>query len=202
MAVKTKQLSYWQGKFGDEYTKRNSDLAFFLRRKRFFTALLGKHPDIKTVLEIGSNIGGNLFVLNEINPLLKISAVEPNEKAAQKAQEINPHAHIFNKNAFDFVPKQQYDLVFTAGVLIHIANEDLKNTLAKIYECSQTYILTIEYYSPQTERVVYRGLIDALFKRPYKEAWFAFYPNLKLLKDGDLNIDQGFDNCHWWLFKK
>lgn len=202
MANKIKQLSYWQGEFGDEYIKRNSDLSFFEKRKVFFEQILNKHPGIKTILEIGSNIGGNLHILYKINPTLTLFAVEPNKKASEKAQELNPYAKIYNQSVYDFHTEQKFDLVFTAGVLIHIADNEIASALEKIYTSSQKYILTIEYFSPQREKIIYRGLDDALFKRPYNSEWINLYPNLKLLGEGDLTIDQGFDNCHWWLFKK
>src|SRR3990167_4813247 len=90
----TKQLSYWTGKFGNEYIKRNSDMDFFAKRKNFFKKLLLQYPDIKSILEIGCNIGGNLMVLYELDPSLEIVGIEPNKKAAKIARKYLPTAKI------------------------------------------------------------------------------------------------------------
>src|SRR3990167_329732 len=200
--ISTKQLTYWLGKFGDDYIERNSDLAMFRRREQFFKKLLQKYPEIKSVLEVGSNIGGNLMVFNKIDPKLKIVAVEPNKKAAKIARENLSSAKILEKSVFDMDFDDKFDLVFTCGVLIHIADNDLGKALTKIYNASRKYILTIEYYSNKRSAIPYRGLSDALFKRPYDKEYLNLYPKLKVMYKGSLDKSKGFDNCKFWVFKK
>ncbi len=202
MVNKSKQLSYWQGKFGDEYINRNRDLTLFKKRMGFFKKLLNSYPEIKSILEVGTNIGGNLSVLQQINPTLDLTAIEPNKKAAAMAEDLVPEAHIFNQSIQGFERAEKYDLVYTSGVLIHISDNDLKTVLQKIYDLSRKYILTIEYYSEKKQLIPYRNLTDALFKRPYNREWLVHYPRLKLLTTGFLDTEDGFDNCHWWLFEK
>ena len=67
---------------------------------------------------------------------------------------------------------------------------------------SKKYILSIEYYSDKIQSIPYRGLKDALFKRPFSFTWQKQYPSLSIINQGFLTKDQGFDNCHWWLFQK
>lgn len=197
-----KQLSYWQGKFGDDYIQRNADTKFFQKRKPFFAALLRKHKDIKSILEIGCNIGGNLQVLQEINPKLHLTAIEPNEQAAKTAQKNVPTSKIINTDASKITFENVFNLVFTAGVLIHIGDDNLDQTLRNMHKASSRYILTIEYYSSTRTSIPYRGLDDALFKRPFDKEWLRLFPDLKMLETGFVGTDKGFDDCHWWLFKK
>ncbi len=202
MTKRTKQLSYWQGEFGDEYIKRNSDLSFFDKRREFFAFLFEKKVKIASVLEIGCNIGGNLYILHSLNPKLKIAGIEPNLSASESAKKLLPKASIYNLSVSDMYFKDTYDLVFTSGVLIHISNAEIKKAMEKIYTAARRYILSIEYYSKSRKTIPYRSLTDALFKRPYYKEWISLYPRLKLLGKGILKNDQGFDNCNWWLFEK
>ena len=53
-------MADWAGEFGDEYTKRNAELA---DRTKFFQRFL--KYDITDAFEIGCNIGTNLKVLEK-----------------------------------------------------------------------------------------------------------------------------------------
>lgn len=202
MISKTPQLDYWRGKFGDDYTRRNADLSLFRKRKKFFKELLAKHEEIKSILEIGCNIGGNLLVLREISDRIKLSGIEPNKTAATMAKKLVPESTILIKSIFELEWNKKFDLVFTSGVLIHIADRDIARAIKKMYKASSNYLLSIEYYSAKRKTVEYRGLKDALFKRPFDKEWLSLYPRLELVSSGFLTPSQGFDNCHWWLFKK
>jgi len=199
---KSTQLGYWQGKFGNDYTKRNSDLSIFRKRKSFFRKLLQKTPTVRTVLEVGCNMGGNLLMLHEIQKNLRLHGLEPNISAAHQARKLLPSATISNKSVLDIAWRKKLDLSFTCGVLIHINDSDIKNAMKKIYTATHEYILSIEYYSPTSETIFYRGLSDALFKRPYDTMWQNQFPSLERRAEGYLSREQGFDNCHWWLFRK
>lgn len=199
--LKTKQLSYWEGKFGDEYIKRNSDVAFFAKRRKFFEKILNQYK-INSVLEIGCNVGANLKIILEIKPKLKITGIEPNKKAASIAIRNLKGKKILQKSVFDINYLNKFDLVFTAGVLIHIGDDDLQKALKKIYKASKKYILSIEYYSNKRTTIPYRGLGDALFKRPYDKEYLKLFPKLKIKFKGSLNKSDGFDNCKFWLFEK
>ncbi|HCM37629.1 TPA: hypothetical protein DIS61_03205 [Patescibacteria group bacterium] len=202
MVNKTKQLAYWQGTFGNEYIKRNSDLSRFRKRAAFFKSVFRDFPDIKSILEVGCNIGGNLDVLHKINPDFKLMGLEPNKIAVATARKLVPSARIFEKSIFDSTWKNAFDLVFTIGVLIHIGDANLAQALRRIHTASRKYILTIEYFAQEKTVIPYRGLTDALFKRPFDKEWLALYPRLTLLKHGFLDASAGFDDCHWWLLKK
>lgn len=76
-----------------------------------------------------------------------------------------------------------YDLVFTAGVLIHVAPDNLPKLMNEIVAASSRYVLAIEYASETEEMVEYRGVKDRLWKRNYGALYEGL--GLKLLHTGD-----------------
>jgi len=54
-------------------------------------------------------------------------------------------------------PDGFFDVIFTSGVLIHIAPSDLPKALHEIHRCAGGFIWGLEYYSPQPMEVTYRG---------------------------------------------
>jgi hypothetical protein len=94
------------------------------------------------------------------------------------------------------------DLVFTAGVLIHIALDNLPRALAEICRVSNRYILSAEYFA-ETETIIhYRGHDDLLWKRNFKQHYLDQFPDLALVREGYWEKEYGFERVHWWLFKK
>ena len=197
----TKQLSYWEGKFGDDYTQRNSNMKLFAKRRKFFKNIL-KKLNVESILEIGCNNAANLVQIKKINSSLKVVGLEPNKKAVAIAKNLIPDAKIIRASVFALSIKNVYDFVFTAGVLIHIADKDLEKALSNIFNASKHYILAVEYYSPKRKTIPYRDLTDALFKRPYAKEYLDLFPTLKIIAKGKLGKGDGFDNCKFWLFEK
>ena len=98
----------------------------------------------------------------------------------------------------------QFDFVFTKGVLIHINPIDLVKTYAKIYSASSKYIMIAEYYNPSPVELTYRGETGKLFKRDFAGEMLSLYDDLEL-------IDYGFayhrdkypqDDINWFLLRK
>jgi pseudaminic acid biosynthesis-associated methylase len=95
-------------------------------------------------------------------------------------------------------PDQNFDLVFTSGVLIHIAPQDFSSALDEIYRCSRTWIWGMEYYALQMTEVRYRGNSSLLWKTNYAQAYLPRFPKLSLIREERLrylqneNIDAMF----------
>ena len=144
----------------------------------------------------------NLQILQSTNNSLQLYGIEPNNMAIEIARSILPSATIEEMSVFDMAWKERFDLVFTSGVLIHIVEKDLSRAFEKLYTASKKYILSIEYYAPNLQLIPYHGFTDALFKRPYDILWLKQFSSLVLLDSGFLDKGDGFDNCHWWLYRK
>lgn len=100
-------------------------------------------------------------------------------------------------------PENSIDLVFTSGVLIHIAPDDLAQVTQEIVRVARYYVLAIEYFSHTPESIPYRGMEGYLFKRDFGLHYMEHYPSLSVVDYGFLwkPIDSG-DNTNWWLFAK
>jgi pseudaminic acid biosynthesis-associated methylase len=204
----TSQLAAWTGDFGDAYADRNDfDDWKLAPGTEAFRRMVG---GLKTesILEVGSNIGLNLLFLNTLfQGSQKLYAVEPNAKAFHRltSQDRVRLAGAWNTDAFHLpLADASVDLVFTAGVLIHIAPEDLGAALDEIVRVSRRYVLCIEYFSHQPVEVPYHGHSGLLFKRDFGAFYLDRFPQLRPVDYGFLwqREFKIFDNLNWWLFEK
>jgi pseudaminic acid biosynthesis-associated methylase len=196
------QEMFWQQAFGCAYTDRN--IPDSEARTPFFKRCLEKTGPVESVLEIGANRGHNLQ---------SIKALQPN--ADCHGLEINPHAYDIlksNKNltallcsVHDFVTTRTFDLVFSCGVLIHLAPESLPDIYKKLYEWSARHVIIIEYFNPQPVELDYWGHQGKLFKRDFGgEFWDVCGNNVELVDYGFLwkRVEPAWDNPTWWIFRK
>ncbi len=126
------QLEHWQGSFGDAYTRRNV-VDWRLRLPAFRHMLEGL--SLHRLLEIGCNRGHNLRALAEIvGAGGEIYGVEPNDTGRRLAREANPDCTVL-PGKIDALPFETsfFDLVLTAGVLIHVPLAGLDRALDEIH---------------------------------------------------------------------
>ena len=195
------QLDVWQSEFGDAYTDRN-ETDWRIRLEAFNHMFEGL--TINRVLEVGCNRGHNLRALSEIlDAKTEIVGVEPNRYALELARQASSKSGALFGQASDLPFKDGYfDMVFTAGVLIHIPPADLPKVLAEIHRASGRYILAIEYFADEDTPINYRGQDDLLWKRNFLEHYKNQFSDLDVIKEGFWDSAAGFDNCRWWLMEK
>src|SRR5687768_11279408 len=124
----------WRGPFGDAYLERNreGDPA----RDAFWHALLAEHQ-VRSVLEVGCNIGLNLAAIARATPVpfrdgdlygidVSVTAVTTLRRSASALNVLSGLAR--NLPFRD----QWFDLVFTAGVLIHQPETTLPLVMSEI----------------------------------------------------------------------
>jgi pseudaminic acid biosynthesis-associated methylase len=207
MTMDTKQLKLWRSEFGTQYTERNRNDADRLRRLiRNWSTILNcaTAPYPASVLEVGCNNGGNLLALSHL--VEKLHAVEPNVDACRVARgnPILKDADIREGSGFDLpFAGASIDLVFTSGVLIHVAPDDLAEITDEIVRVAKKYVVCIEYFSPQPVSIPYRGQEGYLFKQDFGRHYLDRYPSLVPVQWGFFwkRLD-AFDDCNWWLFAK
>ncbi|MFH1506868.1 MAG: pseudaminic acid biosynthesis-associated methylase [Candidatus Omnitrophota bacterium] len=193
----------WEGEFGKEWSIRNYMERAKLRES-FWSELLKYVPKVRSVLEIGCNVGMNLQALHKANQGLKITGLEPNNYAFQEAKKIaKGRWSVLNDDVLNATIDKKVDLVFTCTVLIHIDPNDMESVLRKIYDLSNSYILAMEYYWPWPiiKEIRYRGLKNALWKRDFGALWLKYF-KLEVIEVGYIGDLCGFDRTTWWLFKK
>ena len=195
----TEQEIFWSGEFGDKYVDRNSG---FSTINHFSKILLNNRISIKTVIELGSNIGINLDSLKAIYPNCKTFGIEINKKAHQI---LSKNHDSYLGSVYDFEVNNEYDLAFTYGVLIHQDPSKLDKFYSKLHSLSSKYILICETISHKPMMVKYRGNDNRMFKRDFGKDFWTKYSDLKL-------IDYGFfwsmdeytrsGDANWFLFRK
>jgi pseudaminic acid biosynthesis-associated methylase len=206
--VPTPQLEAWTGQFGDEYIDRNEYAEWKMGPGvEAFSRMLGD-IQLDSVLEVGSNIGLNLvFISRLFAGAVRLYAVEPSPKAFDRL--INrPLVKLEKAWKCDAsqlpADDSSVDLVFTAGVLIHIAPDDLGRATDQIVRVARKYVLCLEYFSHTPAEVPYRGKRGLLFKRDFGAFYVDRHPNLKCVDYGFLwqREFRIFDDLNWWLLEK
>jgi pseudaminic acid biosynthesis-associated methylase len=195
------ELEAWRGDFGDQYTLRNS-IEWRSRVAGFRSILEGLN--VRRLLEVGCNRGHNLVALSEIlGPEVELVGVEPNLSALQLARRSTDQAGFLSGTLYDLPFKRGYfDLVFTCGVLIHVPDDKLPTALLELDRVTSRYLLLIEYFSEEDERLIYRGEAGLLWKRNFPLHVSKVCEGLTLAKQGYLGPEEGFDRAHWWLMNR
>lgn len=205
MIITTPQESFWAGQFGDSYVERNGDPRWIDWNIAYYSKLLSKMATPTSILELGCNRGLNLHALRRLYPQCSLSAVEINSLAARHVRNELPHVDLHHTSILEFQPTRQWDLVFTNGVLIHLAPEALPRVYELMAQASARYVLISEYYNPTPVEVTYRGHAARLFKRDFAGEFLDANPGFAL-------IDYGFvyhrdptmhpDDMTWFLMEK
>lgn len=198
----TFQEETWSGKFGNEYTERNTfDIEqlnnlyiknYGVTREQMNLEFIGELSTDLKILEVGTNSGNQLALLQKMG-FKNLYGIEINEHAVELARQRLRGINIIHGSAFDIPFKDNYfDIVYTAGVLIHVSNQDVNNVISEMYRCSKKYIWGFEYFSDEAKEVSYRGNTNLLWKADFSDLFRKSFPDLKLLKEKKykyLNID-------------
>ena len=163
----TAQGAVWKGEFGREYTDRNTlepgalDALYgsnygATRTQINQTFLAGMSLDT-SLLEVGCNTGNQLLLLQQMG-YANLSGVELQPYALNIANRRVSSVSLKLGSALSLPYEDGYcDLVFTSGVLIHIAPDDLPRVMDEIHRCARTFIWGLEYYAPDLTEINYRS---------------------------------------------
>jgi len=201
----TEQEEFWANQFGDEYTSRCNDAKIVSDNTGLFCDIFRSTKGIKSVIELGANIGLNLRAIRNLLPDVERSAVEINGKAVEELKKLDGVV-VYHKSILEFAPDYQRDFVFTKGVLIHINPDMLYKVYDLLYELSRKYICIAEYYNPTPVSLDYRGHRDRLFKRDFAGEILQRFSDLSLISygftyHGDERKYDG-DDLNWFLLEK
>jgi len=198
-----KQGSVWAGDFGDGYTERNiinyqNHLPIWLNVVRE----LGPTFRDLSMLEVGCNRGHNLTALSFLG-VDYLVGIDINNLALSKARKNHSHVRYGNILEIPF-DCSSFDLVFTMGVLIHIAPENLATAIREVYRVSKRFVLAIEYPADEEIVVPYRGNDDMLWKRDFQKEFTTVCPDLQLMKHWSWGTKEKpfYDRVDGWLFEK
>ncbi len=204
MNFQTEQEEFWSKEFGNQYIERNKGESLIASNIALFSKILKSAPKVKSIAELGCNIGLNLSALNRINLGLDLRGYEINQSAAKLAAENTP-AQIINTTIPEpLIRDKKFDLTFTKGVLIHINPDKLDAVYQNLYTLSNRYIMVCEYYNPSPVAIEYRGHQDRLFKRDFAGELISKF-NLRLIEYGfNYHLDSYLtnDDSTWFLMEK
>jgi pseudaminic acid biosynthesis-associated methylase len=205
----SKQIEFWRSDFGASYAQRGNNRitaegqAAVLRDwGKILTHATSPRP--QSTLEVGCNIGRNLVALSHFIPHLH--GIEPNRPSCETARQnpalSNATIQEGDGSALPYAGNS-IDLVFTSGVLIHVAPEGLGAVVDEIVRVARHYIVCIEYFSHEPTEVEYHGHSGFLFKRDFGRFYLERHPGLRVLDYGFLwQVLDSADNANWWLFAK
>lgn len=188
--MKTQEEEFWYGKLGKEYTDRNLMLPdeldrqcidyYGISRTELNEKFLGD-LGIDRILEVGCNVGNQLLLLKKMGHT-NLWGIELQDYAVEIARKRASGINIAKGSAFDIPYKDNFfDLVFTAGVLIHISPDDINKALDEMHRCTNRYILGHEYYTPDgCQMINYRGRDDLLWKTDFAKLFLDRFPDLRL----------------------
>lgn len=187
--------AFWAGDFGRDYTARNR--VDPETRVDFWRSAI-EYCNPATVLEVGCNRGHNLLAIQSIDTSINCVGVDINVGAVNEAREQGITAEVCS--ALEIASRfghNSMDLVFTAGVLIHVPPDDLNRVMQQIIDTSVKYIIAVEYMAKEEEEVEYRGHAGKLWKRDFGKLYQDM--GCTLISYGSAG---GFDDCSYWLLMK
>jgi pseudaminic acid biosynthesis-associated methylase len=190
---KTEQVQEWSGEFGKQYTDRNFMTLdemenlwignYGFSRKHMNEKFLKDIPLDARILEVGSNIGNQLLCLQKAG-FTNMYGIELQSYAVEISKSRTKNINIIEGSAFDIPYKDGYfDIVFTSGVLVHIAPQDIDNVLDEIYRCSKRFIWGAEYYYDQYINVPYREKNALMWKGNFSKMYLERFNKLYLVKE-------------------
>ena len=200
------ELDFWAGAGGDAYQRRNAVTDTEVKQRAtslgsiLWTPSVGLGPS-SLILEVGAGPGSNLRALKMCD-FTNLYAVEPNATARAVLATILSSERVYDGHT-GAIPAADgtFDLVMTAGVLIHVHPDRLRDCMVEIARVSRRYVLAIEYFAPTCEPVVYYGA-----ERIWRNDFGKLYLDLGLQRVSNgffwKQADEGYDNTVWTLLEK
>jgi len=193
MVIQTDQSKKWAGEFGDEYTDRNPQNSnemdalyiknFGITRTELNKEFLKDIPKDSSILEVGSNNGAQILGIQDLG-FNNLTGIEISRYAIEKAKKLTKNIDFLQASALDLPFKDNcFDLVFTAGVLIHINPNDLPKVIDEMYRTSKRYIWGCEYFSESCQEINYRGNQNMLWKTNFLKLFLDRHPDLRLIRE-------------------
>jgi spore coat polysaccharide biosynthesis protein SpsF len=193
-------VDLWAGTFGDEYSVRcDRD---YSPRDKFWGEMI-RNTKTRIILEVGCNTGQNLSLIAEYLPHRNNAwGCDVNQRALDICHIRHKEINAVKCSGFALPFKDDYfDMVFTAGVLIHQQPSEVETMMQEIIRVSGRYVLALEYANDTFKEIPYRGQDHTLFKGPYGDIYEKKY-GLKLITSGFLTKETAFDDITFWLLCK
>ncbi len=185
----------WAGVYGIQYTtKFNVEWRDRIPVMQEIIKLTGA----RSILDVGTNAAWNLRALREVDETLELAGVEINEHVALTAASMGFTIHVGDAGAVGEAFREQFDLVITSGLLIHIPTIELDAVMRSVAAASNQWVLAIEYEAPSEAVTVKHGEVERTWARPYG----AMYEAQGLTQRVMGRALPGYPKCTLWLMEK
>lgn len=200
MSIETEQ--FWAGDFGKSYLERNQ--VDWTKRIPFYRRIV-EMTNCESVFDLGCNAGWNLRAIEKVDQDIEFTGCDVNQDALNEAKAAIPYGEFDICPARDIVEfygeEWKRHLTMTAGVLIHIPEQEIWDVMRSMVRLSGEYVLAIEYDADKTEEVTYRGHSGRLWRRPYGPMYQSLHMNL--IYTCKLGPEEGFGpGCTAWLLRR
>jgi len=193
------QREFWKGEFGNAYVERNNDVDKANELYKNMTGytqqeILQKFfSDIdkeSKIIEIACNVGLKLSMLKKLG-FKNLYGIEINKNAYEIAKQNNPDITFIHSSFEDYDPKgEQFDVVCTGGVLIHMNPSVIPAIIKKMMSLSKHYIFGFENYADELTEVNYRGHRDQLWKQNFPQLFRDLYPSLTTVREEKIHYNE------------
>ena len=184
----SKNEKFWID-YGKAYTDKNAHGGMYKEnllktRSKFYDIFKALGNKNVSILEAGCGSGLNLEVLNKLG-FTNLSGIDISDYAIrtlkQKLPNVNTRVGTIREMPYE---DEQFDVVFSSGVLIHQEpKETLPTVMKEMDRCSKKTILGLEDYSKGTIDTTYQGERSRLFTGPFPSYWKKYNPSFKLITE-------------------
>ena len=147
----------------------------------------------KKVCEVGCNVGNNLQSFP--NDFI-VQGLDINEHAIRLAEKKYHHLFDVADITKTIRDDNQFDLVFTRGVMIHLTRPQVHEAIREMMRISKKYIFHLEYLGKDGESVPYEV---GLWKRNMKE-YYKYLP-VTIISDCDIPVEIDKNKVHFTLVR-
>jgi SAM-dependent methyltransferase len=150
----------------------------------------------ETICEVGCNVGNNLA---HFPKTARITGIDSNDTALAIARTRYPYHDIKSGDITKLpFPDDTFDLVFTRGVLIHMPQDTLKQSMMELLRITKKWIFNLEYYGTDGKPAEWARAENMLWYRNMGLNW-KYFP-VTVLTDTDL--PKAIDNTRFTLVRK
>ena len=172
MDIAKNREAFWKEDVRDYFIENNPATGAF--RKRFIAKIV-EDNNIKSVLELGCNSGGNLMAIHKRMPDVDINGFDICERAISHAINVEKNPAKFTTGSLhddlDQYDDDSFDLVFTSSVLFHIPSERIFDIISNQKRIAKRFIFNIERYGNNNSVYIERRGIPHQWTTNYVEIY-------------------------------
>ncbi|MEW6263549.1 MAG: pseudaminic acid biosynthesis-associated methylase [Thermodesulfobacteriota bacterium] len=211
-AKTTFQINTWTSDFGRTYTDKNARTVEAMSQA--FKELLGisrlelnqcflGHLDRKLrILEVGCNVGVQLQALQQMG-FSELYGIEIQSYAVEMSKEKTRGIQIIQGSGLDIPFKDGFfDLVYTSGVLIHVAPDEVKTVMSEMHRCASRFIWGYEYWAPEWTALEYKSRQNLMWKTDYPRLFLEYFSDLRVVKEEKYQYIGGHEVDVMYLLEK